>query len=85
MATPRQGKLKSQINIIDKGITLKFFAAKFFPNKVARIVFRYFYFNIKVLFWSLRNVKRNEKIVVYHSLGYIIKFREINENFVQMV
>ena len=79
MATPRQGKLKSQINIIDKGITLKFFAAKFFPNKVARIVFRYFYFNIKVLFWSLRNVKRNEKIVVYHSLGYMWLFKYLKK------
>lgn len=79
MATPRQGKLKSQINIIDKGITLKFFAAKFFSNKVARIVFRYFYFNIKVLFWALKNVKRNEKIVVYHSLGYIWLFKYLKK------
>lgn len=79
VSTPRSGKLNSQIKKIDKGITLKFFTARYYSNKFVRIVFRYLFFNIKVLFWALINVKRNEKIIVYHSLGYIWLFQYLKK------
>lgn len=59
---------KGGIYVYPNGNTLRLFPS-FGGKKIIRVLGRYF-LRVCFIFWFLLNIKKGEKIIVYHSLGY---------------
>ena len=67
------GRQKKTSCVLKNGVRLWYFSSKHHANKIFRVPARWI-FNIKLLLWSMKNIEKKEKIIVYHSLGYIWLF-----------
>lgn len=68
------GKKKAEKKQLSKNISVKYFSSKFSERQFVRVI-RRIIFNFKLLNWSLKNIKKKETIIVYHSLAYMWLFK----------
>lgn len=68
--------------------TIKYFACYGKTPKLINKIFNHFFFNLGFIIWCIINIKKNEQIIVYHSLCYnnifinlkrILKFKLIGD------
>ena len=68
--TSSKGYFKKRTEILENGVKLKLFRANKWGNVFQKILAT-IYFNLAIFFYLLFNVKKGEKIIVYHSLAYM--------------
>lgn len=68
--TSSKGYFKKREKKLFENVYLRCFKAYKWGNKFQKII-AYIHSSLTLFFYLLFNVKRNEKIVVYHSLGYM--------------
>lgn len=65
-----KGYYKKRTEVLDGGVKLKLFRANKWGN-VFQKIWATVYFKFAIFFYLLFNVKKGEKILVYHSLAYM--------------
>lgn len=73
-ATRKASPQKNEIVKVNEKQTVQYFANTPHGWKISRVLFRQID-RIRFTVWMLKNIKKNEKVLVYHSLGYM---REID-------
>lgn len=73
-ATRKASPQKNEIVKVNEKETVQYFANTPHGWKISRVLFRQID-RIRFTVWMLKNIKKNEKVLVYHSLGYM---REID-------
>ena len=73
-ATRKASSQKNEIVKVNEKETVRYFANTPHDWKISRVLFRQID-RIRFTVWMLKNIKKNEKVLVYHSLGYM---REID-------
>ena len=73
-ATRKKVSQKNEIVKLNEKQTVQYFANTPHGWKISRVLFRQID-RIRFIVWMLKNIKKNEKVLVYHSLGYM---REID-------
>lgn len=68
--TSSKGCFKKRTEILENGVKLKLFRANKWGN-VFQKIWATIYFKLAIFFYLLFNVKKGEKIIVYHSLAYM--------------
>ena len=68
--TSSKGYFKKRTEILENGVKLKLFRANKWGN-VFQKIWATIYFKLAIFFYLLFNVKKGEKIIVYHSLAYM--------------
>lgn len=91
-----RGTQRDECVALGNSISVKYFSSKSYSNLIARVLSREIE-KWKFLLWILKNVRKDETVVVYHSLGYfnqihlahkINKFRlifEVEEIFADVI
>lgn len=73
-ATRKASPQENEIVKVNEKQTVQYFANTPHGWKISRVLFRQID-RIRFTVWMLKNIKKNEKVLVYHSLGYM---REID-------
>ena len=73
-ATRKESPQQDEIVKVNEKQTVQYFASTPHGWKISRVLFRQID-RIRFIVWMLKNIKKNEKVLVYHSLGYM---REID-------
>lgn len=72
--SPLNGEQFSENYNLERGIRIRYFKASTGLNKIGNIVKRIFH-KMRLFFWAYKNIKQNETVVIYHSLGYMNLFK----------
>lgn len=72
--TPYQGNQEDEVYEIESSLSVRYFKASSAKNRVLNVIKRTLR-NVRFFNWAYRNIKQNEVILVYHSLGYMKIFR----------
>ena len=67
--SPSGGSKKSERIELRNGVSVRYFDLKSYKNRIVRVVSRFFD-KLKFLLWIIKNVEKDEPVIVYHSLGY---------------
>ena len=67
--SPSGGSKKSERIELRNGVSVRYFDLKSYKNRIVRAVSRFFD-KLKFLLWIIKNVEKDEPVIVYHSLGY---------------
>ena len=73
VAMATQGENRGRKINMKKNLHIRYFSSKHSKIKIINVILRYI-FQIKLFFWTLINVKYKERIIIYHSLGYMRMF-----------
>jgi hypothetical protein len=73
-ASTYNAKQNSECVKLKQNVIVKYFSSNSSNNKILNILFRW-QFNFRFLVWSYKNIKKNETVIVYHSLGYMNLFK----------
>lgn len=69
-ATRKESPQKKEIVNVNETQTVQYFASTPHNWKISKVLFRQVD-RIRFTVWMLKNIKKSEKILVYHSLGYM--------------
>ena len=63
------GSQKSECIQLRNDVSVKYFDLKSYKSRIVRVILRFFD-KLKILLWIIKNVDKDEPVIVYHSLGY---------------
>lgn len=61
---------KSECIQLKNDVSVKYFDLKSYKSRIVRVIVRFFD-KLKLLLWIIKNVDKDEPVIVYHSLGYV--------------
>ena len=64
------GSQKSECIQLKNDVSVKYFDLKSYKSRIVRVILRFFD-KLKLLLWIIKNVDKDEPVIVYHSLGYV--------------
>lgn len=72
--SPIQGSQISECYELEQGISVRYFEASYSSYKIISIIKRVLH-KARLFNWAYKNINQGEKVIVYHSLGYMRLFK----------